>query len=102
MLADTLKMIPDCRKRLELAADDLANYLVSVFSLLIRSQPKNPHANAVNVSLTHTPFFFRLHSLGVQEGLEHDTEINGTDEYTSARSILTQVQTQLQSPLPTV
>ncbi|CBQ70683.1 related to related to Tubulin-specific chaperone A [Sporisorium reilianum SRZ2] len=27
VLADTLKMIPDCRKRLQLAADELAHYI---------------------------------------------------------------------------
>ncbi|CDR87908.1 related to Tubulin-specific chaperone A [Sporisorium scitamineum] len=30
VLADTLKMIPDCRKRLQLAADDLVNYVEGV------------------------------------------------------------------------
>lgn len=29
VLTDTLKMIPDCRKRLELAADELRHFLVS-------------------------------------------------------------------------
>lgn len=28
VLKDTLKMIPDCRKRLEMAVDDLSTYLV--------------------------------------------------------------------------
>ncbi|TKY89203.1 hypothetical protein EX895_001734 [Sporisorium graminicola] len=30
VLTDTLKMLPDCRKRLQLAADDLVNYLEGV------------------------------------------------------------------------
>jgi hypothetical protein len=29
VLKDSLKMVPDCRKRLELAVDDLAVYIVS-------------------------------------------------------------------------
>ncbi|SPO22415.1 related to Tubulin-specific chaperone A [Ustilago trichophora] len=65
VLQDTLKMIPDCRKRLELAADDLLNYL---------------------------------------EGLEEqeDNQVKSTTEFTTAKEVLTDIQAQLQGPLPSV
>ncbi|EST06143.1 Tubulin binding cofactor A [Kalmanozyma brasiliensis GHG001] len=63
VLSDTLKMIPDCRKRLEIAADDLSSYV---------------------------------------DGLEDDASITTTDEFIAAKNILTDVQEQLSSPLPSV
>ncbi|KAJ9477448.1 Tubulin-specific chaperone A [Pseudozyma hubeiensis] len=62
VLKDTLKMIPDCRKRLQLAVEDLLGYV---------------------------------------DGLE-EQPITETDEYTSAKTLLTDVQLQLDSPLPSV
>ncbi|CCF54476.1 hypothetical protein NDA11_002970 [Ustilago hordei] len=63
VLEDSLKMVPDCRKRLEIGVDDLRVHL---------------------------------------EGLENDTEVNETEEFKAAKHILSEVESQLCSPLPSI
>lgn len=87
VLQDSLKMIPDCRKRLEASVDDLSTFLVSIPSLLLTC-------------------FFETSPLIVilrkQNGINGNDAIKQVEEYAAAEQALQEAQAKLQTPLPDV
>lgn len=82
-------MIPDCRKRLQLATDELLNYVVSL--------PTSLHALKSHNRLLLDPF-----ASNQQQGLQDSPQVNESSELVAAKQLLTETQAQLDSPLPVV
>lgn len=87
-------MVPDCRRRLEVAVDELRNYIVSVSPLLNEGGERK----VLTQYWLDSDFWVDV----LKEGLEDDEEVKQTEEYQAAKQILEQVRAQLESPLPTV